>query len=106
MNYVKDYLAEEPTRAQIDSAPGVTLLEFGAPDCGFCAAVQPALASALDTEDSISHIKVEDGSGRALGRTFGVKLWPTFVLIRDGAEVGRVVRPGHTREIRELIAQR
>ncbi len=105
MNYVKDYLAQEPTRAEIDGATGVTLLEFGARDCGFCVAIQPAVASALDTTDPIAHIKVEDGSGRALGRTFGVKLWPTFVLLRDGQEVGRVVRPG-AKDFRELIAQR
>jgi thioredoxin 1 len=105
MNYAKDYLAQEPTRAEIDGASGVTLLEFGAPDCGFCRAIQPAVAAALDTTDPIAHIKVEDGSGRPLGRTFGVKLWPTFVLLRDGAEVGRVVRPGN-KDIRELLVQR
>ncbi len=105
MNYVKEYLTQEPTRAEIDASSGVTLLEFGAPDCGFCAAVQPALAAALDTTDPIAHIKVEDGSGRPLGRTFGVKLWPTFVLLRDGKELGRLVRPGN-REIRELLVQR
>ena len=27
------------------------------------------------------------------GRTYRVKLWPTLVLLRDGQEVGRLVRP-------------
>jgi thioredoxin 1 len=36
---------------------------------------------------------VEDGPGRALGRSFGVTLWPTLVVLRDGRELARVVRP-------------
>jgi thioredoxin 1 len=38
-------------------------------------------------------VKVEDGPGRRLGRSFGVKLWPTLVFLRDGAEVEKLVRP-------------
>jgi thioredoxin 1 len=37
---------------------------------------------------------VEDGSGRPLGRSFGVKLWPTLIFLADGREVARLVRPG------------
>jgi thioredoxin 1 len=37
----------------------------------------------------VRHVKVEDGSGRRLGRSFGVKLWPTLVFLRDGREVAR-----------------
>ncbi|PZO69071.1 MAG: thiol reductase thioredoxin, partial [Sphingomonas taxi] len=42
----------------------------------------------------IRHLRIEDGPGRALGRSFKVKLWPTLVLLRDGVELARVVRPG------------
>jgi thioredoxin 1 len=41
----------------------------------------------------VRHVKVEDGSGRRLGRSFGVKLWPTLVFLRDGTERARAVRP-------------
>ena len=36
---------------------------------------------------------MEDGPGRALGRSFGVTLWPTLVFLRDGQEQQRLVRP-------------
>ena len=49
-------------------------------------------------------IKVEDGPGRQLGRTFRVKLWPTLILMRDGQEIGRVVRPSSTQEVGKLLA--
>jgi len=38
-------------------------------------------------------LKIADASGRRLGRSFGVKLWPTLVLLADGREVARLVRP-------------
>ena len=41
----------------------------------------------------LPHWKVEDGKGKPLGRSFQVKLWPTVILLRDGTEVARVVRP-------------
>jgi len=40
----------------------------------------------------LRHIRVEDGKGKRLGRSF-VKLWPTLVLLRDGEVVARLVRP-------------
>jgi len=48
--------------------------------------------------------KVEDGRGRPLGRSFGIKLWPTLVFLRDGQERARVVRPDRTDEIAAGLA--
>jgi thioredoxin 1 len=103
MAYTKHYHTTEPTRAEVDASEGVTLLEFGAPGCGFCLAIQPALETALQ-DVSLSHLKVEDGSGRPLGRSFGVKLWPTLVMLCDGVEVARAVRPSGA-EVGRLVAQ-
>jgi len=83
----------EPTREEIDALAGATLLEFGTSWCGHCRAAQPLIASALARHPGVRHVKVEDGSGRRLGRSFGVKLWPTLVFLRDGTELARAVRP-------------
>jgi thioredoxin 1 len=48
---------------------------------------------------------VEDGPGRALGRAFRVKLWPTLVFLQDGQEVARVVRPVNQAMIEQALAQ-
>jgi thioredoxin 1 len=50
-------------------------------------------------------LKIEDGRGRPLGRSFGIKLWPTLVMLQDGREVARVVRPGSAREIADALAR-
>ena len=50
------------------------------------------------------HIKIADGSGRPLGRSFRVKLWPPLVFLREGKEAARLVRPGAAAPISDALA--
>ena len=94
----------EPTRQAVDSLAGLTLLEFGASWCPHCQAAQPHIAAALKAHPEVRHIRVEDGSGRPLGRSFRVKLWPTLILVNHGVEKARVVRPHALAQIESLFA--
>lgn len=104
MPMTRDYAAAEPARAEVDGLPGPTVLEFGAPWCGFCQAAQPLIASAFDAHPDARHIKVEDGKGRPLGRSFRVTLWPTLIFLRDGREQARLVRPNDASAIADALA--
>ena len=95
-----DYDKPEPTRAQVEAWSGAVVLEFGASWCGFCQAAQPAIADALAGFADVKHVKVGDGKGKPLGRSFRVKLWPTLVFLKDGQEIARTVRPTSPDEIR------
>ncbi len=97
------YRDEAPTRAEIDAHRGAMLLEFGDTYCGFCRAAQPAVAQALAGRDGITHLKIADGRGRPLGRSFGVKLWPTLVFLQDGEERARLVRPMDPAPVAEAL---
>ena len=99
------YDTVQPDRGGIDALPGVVALDFGTNWCGYCKAAEPAIASALAGYPGVRHIKVEDGPGRLLGRSFRVKLWPTVVILKDGQEVARVVRPADAGEVADLLAQ-
>jgi thioredoxin 1 len=98
------YLEAAPERAEVDALPGATVLEFGTNWCGVCRGAQPAITEALAGQP-VRHIKVEDGSGRKLGRTFGVKLWPTLIFLNDGVEAARVVRPGQAQDVRDALTK-
>jgi len=99
-----EYQNPGPTRAEIDALQGPALLEFGTGWCGWCQGAQPLVAQALAANPGIPHIKVEDGSGRKLGRSFAVKLWPTLIVLSDGREVDRFVRPSDAAGLREALA--
>ena len=99
-----DYAAKEPSRPEVDALPGPTLLEFGSPWCGYCRRAQPLIDAALADHAGVRHIKIADASGRRLGRSFGVKLWPMLVFLRDGREIARLVRPTAVERIREALA--
>jgi thioredoxin 1 len=98
------YAETEPRRAEVDALPGPTLLEFGTPWCGHCRLAQPLIAQALAAHPRVRHLKIADASGRRLGRSFRVKLWPTLVMLADGKEVARLVRPTDAGEIGKALA--
>lgn len=89
----RDYVETEPSRAEVEALQGPTLLEFGSPTCGHCRRAQPLIAQALAAHPRVRHLKIADASGRRLGRLYGVRLWPTLVLLDGGKEVARLVRP-------------
>ena len=92
-----------PTREEVDRMSGLVLLEFGTNWCGFCRAAQPQVATLLGEQPAVRHVKVEDGPGRKLGRSFGVRLWPNFVLLKDGVVVRQLARPS-ANELKEAFA--
>lgn len=102
---LKEFMTREPARADIDGMAGPVLIEFGSPTCGHCHAMWPALERALASHPGIDHYRIEDGRGRPLGRSFGVKLWPTLVFMRGGVEVARLVRPLDVEPISAALAR-
>lgn len=99
------YATNAPERAEVDALAGATVLEFGTAWCGWCRAAQPLIAGALVSYPGVRHIKVEDGPGRPLGRSFRVKLWPTLVFLKDGQELARVTRPSSMDDVRDALAK-
>jgi thioredoxin 1 len=95
-----DYDKPEPTADEVSRWPGPAILEFGAGWCPHCQAAQPAIAAVLADHPDVRHVKVGDGKGRPLGRSFRVKSWPTLVFLKDGQEAARAVRPTAEEEVR------
>jgi len=99
------YDTTQPERSAIDAASGILALDFGTNWCGYCRAGEPLIDAALQDYPQARHMKVEDGPGRALGRSFRIKLWPTVVVLKDGVEVARVTRPVDAAEVKDALAK-
>lgn len=98
------YQSQAPDPAEVEAMAGLVLLDFGTDWCGHCIAAREPVAAWLGGRDGVAHLRVEDGPGRRLGRAYRVKLWPTLVLLRDGLEIARVVRPRALRDLQALDA--
>ena len=100
----REYLPEEkaPTRDEVDAMAGPVLVEFGTAWCGYCQAAQRDIVDLLARHPEVRHVKVEDGPGRRLGRSFRVRLWPNLVFLKDGQVVRQLARPGAA-EMREAF---
>ena len=85
--------AEAPTRTQVDALAGPVVIEFGTVWCGYCRSFAPILQELLKRHPQVTHIRVEDGPRRPLGRSFLVRLWPTLVFMKDGHIVQQIARP-------------
>lgn len=104
MRSITPYSADAPKREEVDSRAGLVLLDFGTNWCGHCQAAQQPVAEALAAHPDLHPIRVEDGPGRPLGRSFRIKLWPTLILLRDGREVARLVRPTESAAVAQWLA--
>jgi len=105
MSYTRQYTPETQSRDELDQNTGPMVIEFGTNWCGICQGAQADIKTAMDNHPEIPHVKVEDGKGRRLGRTFGVKLWPTLIFLKDGKEMARVVRPERSSEIEDAMVK-
>lgn len=101
----REYIGNAPSPEQVGQLDGLTVIEFGTPWCGYCQVVQPALERVLAQRHTVRHLKIEDGRGRRLGRFFRVKLWPTLIVLQEGEEVARLVRPTSDAAIEATLAQ-
>jgi thioredoxin 1 len=94
----------EPSRDFINHIFGAVMLEFGAEWCGYCQAAQDIISQSIAAFPQVEHLRIEDGAGRRLGRSFNIKLWPTLIFLKDGIELNRLVREINSSELTASLA--
>lgn len=101
--YNDHYSDDAPQREEVEALPGLVILEFGAPWCGHCQSAAPFVEQFFSEHEEVKHIKIYDGKGKRLGRSFVVKLWPTLIFLVNGIEASRVVRPISTAPLHNAL---
>lgn len=73
-------------------AHGIVLVDFTAKWCGPCRTMKPVLASvASEYTGRVQLVDIDVDDDPALAQQYGVRSMPTYVVLRDGREVGRFV---------------
>lgn len=96
------YQTQAPDPVEVEAMTGLVMLDFGTDWCGHCMVARASVDTWSAAHPDIDLLRVEDGPGRRLGRAYRVKLWPTLVLLRDGREIARVVRPRGLHDLQPL----
>ncbi|HUS31469.1 MAG TPA: thioredoxin family protein [Kofleriaceae bacterium] len=74
------------------SSTMVTLYDFTAKWCGPCRTMKPVLdALAKEYAGKVQLVEVDVDDDQLTTQQFNVRAMPTYVLVRDGREVGRFV---------------
>ncbi len=80
------------TGMQSQFGPGVTLIDFTAKWCGPCKVMEPVMhALATEYAGRLKVVAIDVDEEQLLAQQFNVRSMPTFVLLRDGVEVGRTI---------------
>ena len=87
-----EYGHEDLTGKGSRASPVESSLNSGANCAAF--AVRPGRPSRRARKAAeVIHLRIEGWSAAPSGRSFAVRLWPTFIFLRDGREIERVVSP-------------
>jgi thioredoxin 2 len=92
---------------QVKDWPGLLLAEFWAKWCGYCRKIEPFMNElASKRAGSLKIIRVDVDAEPVLASRFTIKATPTFILYRNGRQIGRLDgAPAHDAELVQWIDQ-
>jgi thioredoxin 1 len=89
--------------AEVAQSPLPVLLDFWAPWCGPCLALNPTMDAVAEVyEGQVKVVKVNLDEHKALGDQFGVRGIPALFLLKDGQVLSQISAQTRTRICAEI----
>ena len=76
---------------EIREHPGITVIDFWADWCGPCKMMAPVFEELSKELPKIKFAKLNVDDQGELAQEFGVMSIPTFIVFKNGKEVGRII---------------
>lgn len=85
-------------------AKGKVLIDFYTEWCGHCRIVQPVVEElSVKYADSVLVAKVDADTEKELADRYGIKIYPTIVVLEDGEEIARKIGAHPIEVFEEMI---
>ena len=78
-------VTDETFEAEVLLAETPVVVDFTAPWCGPCKAIEPALDEIAGTTDNVDFVKIDIDENPRTADTYGVLSLPTVILFEGGA---------------------
>lgn len=81
----------ETFKGEVLEHQGVVLVDFWAPWCGPCKAMEPALNKLAANMPNVKIVKVQADAEADLAKSYGVRSIPALMIFKDGQVIDQTV---------------
>ncbi|KAI9170095.1 hypothetical protein LWI28_022504 [Acer negundo] len=93
-NQILEFQSKDQWKAHFEASKETNkllVIDFTATWCGPCKSMEPAIKEFVAKYTEVEFIKIDVDKFKEIAKQFGIEAMPTFILVKKGKEVDRLV---------------